>query len=381
MNLLKRALIVMLCLMLLPSGFLAARAEEEEFLLGDIVYATLDEEDQAQWDEWETEELADGDDEAEAMAYLEALQDNAVTLDPTALELNENLPTHVVNILLLGIDARNDVTDIGLSDVVMICSIDTITGDIKLTSIARDTCVTLPGYKNQNRINTAYKFGGMAGEKAGIKDAGPALAMRTVNHNFDMNCEYFVTVNFFGLATIIDSLGGVDIELTKQEANRINYELKKEPVDKVKRTPVEGRAGIHHLDGMQAVTFARIRGIDNDLVRTSRQRKLIEVLLAQVIEDMTLDKMVHLMETSLQYVYTNMPMTKIYEVGRTVLSSDITTRSAQGESLLKQHRIPMDKCFTYKDIDGSSMIYLNDKNLKLNKESIHKFIYGDVYPR
>ena len=376
----KRLLSILLCVaLLIPCVVLAE--EDEEVILMELY--ELDEEQQAMWEEWDAvEEEPEEDEEAQAEALLDELElTNAAEIDPSELDINENLPEDWFNILLLGVDARQDVTDIGLSDVVMICSIHRETGEIKLTSIARDTAVTLPGYKNMNRINTAYKFGGMAGQKNGVKDAGPKLAMRTVNYNFDMNIEKFVTVNFFGLAAIIDSIGGVDIELTKKEATRINYELRKEPLDKVKRKAVEGVAGVHHLDGMQAVTFARIRGIDNDFVRTSRQRKLLEVLLKQVIGDMNLVKMVQLMETALPYVYTNLTINDIYELGMTVLRSDIAQKAADGESVLRQHRIPMDKCFGYKDINGASMVWMNEKNFKLNKESIHKFIYGEVYPR
>ncbi|MBQ8537359.1 MAG: LCP family protein [Clostridia bacterium] len=376
----KRLLSLIMCLALLVPGVVLAEEDEEVSL---VALYELDEEQQAMWEEWDAAaQLTEEDEEAQAEALLEELEmTNLAEIDPSELDINENLPEDWFNILLLGVDARKDVTDIGLSDVIMICSIHRETGEIKLTSIARDTAVTLPGYKNMNRINTAYKFGGMSGEKNGVKDAGPKLAMRTVNYNFDMNIEKFVTVNFFGLAAIIDSLGGVDIELTKKEATRINYELRKEPLDDVKRDPVEGVEGVHHLDGMQAVTFARIRGIDNDFVRTSRQRKLLEVLLKQVIGDMNLLTMVELMETALPYVYTNLTLEDIYELGRVVLKSDIAEKAANGEDVLRQHRIPMDKCFGYKDINGASMVWMNEKNFKLNKESIHKFIYGEVYAR
>jgi LCP family protein required for cell wall assembly len=361
---------------------LTALAEDEETILGDLIYATLDDEDQAEWDKWEAEALLDGDDEADALDHLFQLADDAVFIDAGELERNENLPVHVVNILLIGIDSRTDVLDIGLSDSLMILSVNLNTGSAKLTSIMRDTYVSLPGYQNGNRINTAYKFGGMAGQKSGAKDAGPKLAMRTVNRTFDMNIEYFITVNIFGLAAIIETLGGLDIELTKAEANRINFELRKEPMDKVKRASVEGRAGLHHLDGMQAVTFARIRGIDNDFVRTERQRKLLSVLMKQLLDGgMSFDRMVGLFETALPYVYTNLTTMKLFELGMAVLSSDILERAAHGEPLVSEHRVPMDKCFAYQTIDGMSVIYMNDKNLKLNKDSIHKFIYGDVYPR
>ena len=376
----KRLLSLIMCLALLVPGVVLAEEDEEVSL---VALYELDEEQQAMWEEWDAAaQLTEEDEEAQAEALLEELEmTNLAEIDPSELDINENLPEDWFNILLLGVDARKDVTDIGLSDVIMICSIHRETGEIKLTSIARDTAVTLPGYKNMNRINTAYKFGGMSGEKNGVKDAGPKLAMRTVNYNFDMNIEKFVTVNFFGLAAIIDSLGGVDIELTKKDATRINYELRKEPLDDVKRDPVEGVEGVHHLDGMQAVTFARIRGIDNDFVRTSRQRKLLEVLLKQVIGDMNLLTMVELMETALPYVYTNLTLEDIYELGRVVLKSDIAEKAANGEDVLRQHRIPMDKCFGYKDINGASMVWMNEKNFKLNKESIHKFIYGEVYAR
>lgn len=393
MRLMKRLICLMMCLAMVVTGSLAALADEEIFfeemdLVEEMELFELDEEDQALWQEWAAEDAANNtgmteeEEEATALEMLMEIDESQLAeINPDELEINENLPDDWFNILLLGVDARKDVTDIGLSDVVMICSIHRETGEIKLTSIARDTCVTLPGYKNMNRINTAYKFGGMAGEKSGEKDAGPKLAMRTVNHNFDMNIQHFVTVNFFGLAAIIDSLGGVDIELTKKEASRINYELRKEPMDKVKREQVKGVAGMHHLDGMQAVTYARIRGIDNDFVRTSRQRNLLEVLLKQVVGDMNLVTMVNLMETALPYVYTNMGATEMFDLGMIVLGSDIASKAAQGESVLSQHRIPMDGCYGYKDVNGASMVWMNEKNFKLNKESIHKFIYGEVYER
>lgn len=382
----KKCLCLFLCLALLVPSLAFAREEDEEVtLFGELVKEGLDEEDLAQWEEWEEQDSKQESTEKteqEAVEMLAAAESNLADIDPGDLEINPNLPDDYVNILLLGIDSRQDVTDIGLSDVVMICSIHKETGEIKLTSILRDTCVTIPGYKNMNRINVAYKFGGMNGQKEGVKDAGPKLAMRTVNHNFDMNIQYFVTVNFFGLAAIIDSLGGVDIELTKGEANRINYELRKEPLDKVKREKVQGVAGVHHLDGMQAVTYARLRHAssdDNDFNRTARQRNLMEVLLKQVAAGLTFADMVDLMTAALPYVYTNLPAFEMLELGMAVLGSGVMEKAANGEAVLSQHRIPMDKCYGYKDVNGASMVWMNEKNFKLNKESIHKFIYGQYY--
>ena len=249
---------------------------------------------------------------------------------------------------------------------------------IKLSSIARDTAVVVPGFKNIYRINVAYKFGSDT-EAEQAQDGGPKQAMRTVNRNFQMNVENFVTINFFGLAAIIDGLGGVDIELTKAEANRINYELRKEPLDKVKRQKVEGVAGVHHLDGMQAVTYARLRGIDNDFVRTSRQRNLLEILLKKVMQGMDLNKMMDLMSSVLPYVYTNLTAGQMFDIGTSMLQSGLMDKAAQGTSLVEQFRVPMDKTFSYKTINGASLVYMNSSNFKANVEALQEFIYGQSF--
>lgn len=91
-------------------------------------------------------------------------------------------------------------------------------------------------------------------------------------------------------------------------------------------------AGVHHLDGMQAVTYARIRGIsgENDFNRSERQRKLLEVLLEQVMQDMSLDRMVELISVAMPYVLTNMSASDMATLGMQVLSSGIVTRRPAG---------------------------------------------------
>ncbi len=384
----KRLTCLVCAFVLLLTIFPAAIGEEdpEVSFFGDAIKEELDEEDLAQWEQWEKEEgdVLKGDDEAsidlteldaEHAQMLEALGEGDIAnIDLGELEANLDLPDDCVNILLLGVDSRTNITNTGLSDVIMILSINKQTGEIKLSSIARDTAVTVPGYKNAYRINVAYKFGSQKEE-----NGGPKLAMRTVNRNFQMNVERFVAINFFGLAAIIDSLGGVDIELTKAEANRINYELRKEPLDDVKRTKVEGVAGVHHLDGMQAVTYARLRGIDNDFMRTARQRNLLEILLKQVMQGIDMNRMMDLLTAVLPYVYTNISVGEMFELGTTVLQSDLSQKVASGEPLVQQHRVPMDKTFGYKDVNGASLVYMNGKNFKTNVEALHEFIYGQSY--
>jgi len=317
------------------------------------------------------------DDLKETVEILDAEIDD--TVDVGSLEINENLPDNVVNILLIGIDSRSENLEESNQhgDVQIIVSINKDTGEIKLTSILRDLYVTIPGYKSKNRINVAYSRGG--GE----------LAMRTINHNFEMNIEHYIVINFFGLASIIDSLGGMDIELTKQEASAINAYIKKHPPvydnqDKdYERIPLEKKDGVQHLDGIQAVMYARLRSIDNDFARSARQRHLLELLLKKVTQGgMDFDKLFGLLETCLPYAKTNMSLSDMGSLAMTVLGSGLLERVNSGEPLLQQNRIPMDGTWKYDETSGGASVvaFRTSKRLKENIEALHVFIYGEYYP-
>ena len=381
----KRLLAALMALMMLFTAF--AFAEEDQEVNEDDLFAEWDmEADETEDVLLDDASASDGTDEPddlntvlseEEKAALEAL-DNAeggVTIDNSQLEINENLPSNVFNILLLGIDARQDVTDVGRSDALMICSINTDDGSIKLTSIQRDLLVSIPTKQNPYKITNAYRWG------------GAQLSMATVNRNFQMNIDKYVTINFYGLAAIIDYLGGVDIELTKVEASRINYELKKEPLPfdtNPGRDKVEAYAGMHHLDGMQAVTYARIRGIkgENDFNRSERQRKLMEVLLNQVMQDMTVDKMVELITVAMPYVLTNLSASDMATLGMQVLASGIVTRAQNGEKLLEQNRLPIDGTWKYTTSGGSSVVaFRNTTRKQENVEALHTVLYGQYYAK
>ena len=381
MKLMKKltALLMALCL-LLPG---AALAEDEEISILDVVEeVNLDEGEKPAEDAEDAEggeELFISDEVQEAMEAVENLEaDIDDSINPDDLELNPNLPDNVVNILLVGVDTRSTSLDDGLQhgDVQIILSINKDTGSVKLTSILRDLYVTIPGYKSKNRINVAYARG------------GGALAMRTINHTFEMNIEHYVTINFYGLASIIDAIGGVDVDLTKAEAKAINTYLKKHPPkydnqDKeYERVPLEAVAGVQHLDGVQAVMYARTRSVDNDFGRTARQRHLLDLLLRKIMQDMTVDKFMTLMETSLPYVQTNVNASTMLNLGLSVLNSDIISRAQAGESLLEQMRIPMDETWKYDQTDGGSsvVVFRTVARREENVQALHEFIYGQYYP-
>ncbi|MBR4459864.1 MAG: LCP family protein [Clostridia bacterium] len=378
----------------------AALAEDEDFDLYEREDVVADDEDDFfDEDEDETEEDeffigGDADAIAEDLSALE--RDPDVNLED--LEINPNLPDSVINILLIGVDMReNDISSAkGLlhNDVTMILSVNLKDGSVKLTSIARDLYVGIPGYKGKNRINTAYAYG--TNPKTG--NGGAELAMRTVNHIFDLNISQYVVINFFGVASIIEHLGGVDVDVVKGEALAINNYLKKngrrmtydtkgndnrEPLE-VRKSMKSDEKYVLHLDGVQALMYARLRtGMKyntGDLARTGRQRHLLELLLAKVLEDIDLEKLTDLITVAYPYVKTNISADTMFNVALGVLRGDIRDNLKNGKSLFEQHRIPLDNTYKYLDINGASVIEFNDGQLRRAVESVHYFIYDDYYP-
>lgn len=386
MQSLKTLLCLLLCLLLAAAPALA----EQGFTVEDdtIVIDMTEAEDESA-DAGENEDAAASDaatdltpEELAMMDELAAALDEApvdADVDVSNLEINPDLPEHVVNILLMGVDNRTVKLETGRADANIICSINKETGAITLTSIARDTAVEIPGYKNRNRVNTAFKFGSKNGDIA----KGAELAMKTINRNFQMNISRYVVVNIHGLADIIQALGGVDLNLTRAEASAINYELfDKEPMDSNKgRQRLELKDGVQHLDGMQAVTYGRIRNLkgQNDINRNGRQRTLLETLLKQVMADMDLIKLMNLIETALPYGATNLTLEEMVSLGMSVLGGEAMRSLASGGEVLSQFGIPMEKQYGYRKFGDVSLVYISQKRMNTTLTAMHELIYGQSY--
>jgi len=347
-----------------PDDLIVEEEPDEEF--------TLSEEEQEKYD-----------------SLLEDDLEEETGIDPNSLDLNTNLPGNVMNILLMGVDSiSSDPQEIlgrGGADTQIIVSINRDTGAIKMTSILRDSYVSIPGSKSKAKITSAFVRGSNRAKKAGgsVQDqihGGAALCMRTVNSNFEMNIENYVAINFNGLASIIDALGGIDIELTSKEANFINNYLKEHPPaydnrEKGERVPLEKIDGVQHLDGVQAVMYARIRKLDNDFVRTDRQRHLLELLLQKVVAEMDISTLMDLIMIAVNYADTNMNGQTLFDLAFSVLPSLSGMQS--GDSLFEQMRIPMEKTYSYQTINGSSVLSFN---VKKQTKALHEFIYGEYFP-
>lgn len=169
-----------------------------------------------------------------------------------------------LNIALLGVDTRVIGNYDGTrADSIMILSIDRETKAVKLASVARDTYANIEGY-GMDKINHAYAYG------------GPNLMVKTLNQNFNLAITDYVVVNFFGIAEIIDRLGGVELEVDVDEIQYINPYI--DEVSSIKGVTPEHitTPGTYNLNGVQAVAYSRIRYTDGgDFKRTERQREVL----------------------------------------------------------------------------------------------------------
>ncbi len=170
----------------------------------------------------------------------------------------------ITNIALYGIDSRTH-DDQGHADATMILSVDKKHNKLKLISILRDTQVQVEGY-GKAKITTSYWWG------------GAPLAIKTLNQNFDLDVRDYVRVNFDQLADVIDAVGGVEIDVTQEELEEINFHM--HGIDIYDKDLYE--TGMVTLNGDQAVSYARIRNIGTDAARAGRQQEVLQAILAKV---------------------------------------------------------------------------------------------------
>lgn len=298
---------------------------------------------------------------------------NSITNNPEELGFENVLDKNIVNVALFGIDTRSPDSFEGLSDSIMILSLNTETKKVKIISVMRDTLtpITYNGKTRYNKINSAYKTG------------GPELAIKTLNTIFNLDISEYATVNFFGMADIIEAVGGIDAELTSAEVVKSDGTLKgiNGCIDEIcAQLGLDSSkyhiftAGKHHLNGVQAVAYSRIRyvaniwGTNNDYGRTDRQRYVMEQLFNKAL---TLDKSqyVKLAKSLIPCSETSLSYTEIMG-----LAFDILLKSPTFE----QTRIPQQEYQMSQPNAGVGSVVYYD--LDFAAKLIHAFIYDDVTP-
>lgn len=277
-------------------------------------------------------------------------------ISSSTLEELKKYPTYddVTNIALFGLDQRNN-NETSRSDAVMILSIDKAHKKIKLTSVMRDSYVQIDGHK-KDKLTHAYAYG------------GPELSIKTLNKNFNLNIKDYVSVNFFNMEKIIDSLGGIEVEVKSSEIKEINKYMKE--ISDITNTPFTSltNSGRQLLNGRQALSYARIRSVGNgDFERTSRQRKVLEALFTQIKDDGVL-KFPYNVSKLAPMIETSFSSSDMLKTGLSLFLSRTVN--------LETARIPVDGTFK----DGGQMIqgvwYLPfDENKNIN--ALQKYIYED----
>ncbi len=200
------------------------------------------------------------------MVYLDwiysKINDKDVIIIDGCKDSNEtSMNNEVLNILMLGVDELDGKCR-GRTDAIMAVSVNTKTETIKLISLMRDLWVPIPGH-GEGKLNWAYPKGGIN------------LLSNVIFNQFGLRFDRYVIMDFGRFKYVIDQLGGVDLSLTKDEVNFINRAV-------TNKTKLRG-SGLMHLDGDQALQFARDRDDPTaDFKRTERQRELVGAIIKQV---------------------------------------------------------------------------------------------------
>lgn len=269
-------------------------------------------------------------------------------------QVDEDVETGYLNMALFGLDSREgDLGKGNRSDTIMIASLNKETKEVKLVSIYRDTLLELDD-GSYNKANAAYSFG------------GPEGAISMINRNLDMNIEKYVSVNFNALVDVIDALGGLDIEMTADEVVHMNnYCVETSKVTGVGYTKIEPEvAGTYHLNGVQAVSYSRIRyTAGGDFERASRQR-LVLSLIAEKAQSMSLSTINKIINSVFPQVSTNFTLAEM--IGYAKDFKEYTMGDTMG--------FPDDNTTDMLNVVGSVVIPVS---LSESVKQVHQFLFGN----
>lgn len=300
---------------------------------------------------------------------LSPLRDEEVSTayDPSAYAADRvaDLPLmgdtdEVTNILLVGVDGD---TFEGRADTNLLLSINEQKKTIKLISLMRDTWVTLPdvdedgdGWDDDDRLNAAYSLGGIT------------LHAQMIAQNFRIHIDKYVAVNFAAFPAVIDAMGGVDVDCRGEEAERVPAAGTTVTYGGAGYIPMGTTDGVYHMDGYQALQYARIRYLDadGDFSRTSRQRKLLSLMIGQT-KDMSLFQLHDAVYDAAPAVRTNMSRATCMGLaldGLGYLSYDVDT----------SYRIPPDGGWEDANLYGMAVLRLTDPVAAVT--DLHRYIYG-----
>lgn len=266
----------------------------------DDIFETVDKIEEELISEVEAAEIADLD-EVDAEA-LEAL-DKHIEIDVDALPDDE-----VYNIILFGLDTRFKESFKGRSDAIALISFNITDKTIVINSFMRDLLVKIPG-RGKDKLTHAYAYD------------GPDLAVETLEKNFGLQIDNYVVVNFNGMESIINKMGGIKVEIASNEVSALNTTIIDQNV--IAKTSSKAskvsKSGLQKLTGRQAVAYSRIRSIGGDSGRTKRQRKVL-VAIFNKLTSLGVTDAIKLINPITKYVRTDIEKNEIIDMAKMMFS-------------------------------------------------------------
>lgn len=307
-------------------------------------------------------------------AYAKGVFDS--NFDTEKLKTNElqyNYSEEYTNFVMYGVDSRNGEVDSSNSDSILIVSIHNTTGEVKMVSVYRDTLLgiydTTGSLTKYFKVNSAYAAG------------GAEAAINTLNMNLDLDITDYVTVNFAGVAEIIDSLGGIKVNLTDDEVAQLNHHMKSTISSTGTYAPPVEKSGKNiKLNGIQATTYCRIRkatfydpdtgeAISNDFGRAARQRSVI-MKLVEKAKKASMSELQSMVQTVLndnsdeeRIISTSFTFDEIINLLPVIFNFQLSGSEGFPSEL------------TTGTIDGTSFVI--PKGLSANVSALHEYLYGE----
>lgn len=222
--------------------------------------------------------------------------------------------SHVLNVLLIGEDTRGEeiLDDETRADAAIIASVNVDTKQITLTSVLRDT---YGFWENEKGNDSTAQFGKINGAMS-VGDINAYI--RCVENLYKINIDNYVIVNFDSFESIIDTVGGVTLEITSAEINEINNHQVRYGYVTIEKD-FEGSSGEMKLTGEQALAYCRIRKLDSDNMRADRQKKCLVELFEQVKGSSTAN-LLKVANTMIDYVKTGFSGDEILSIAKYALS-------------------------------------------------------------
>lgn len=312
------------------------------------------------------------------------VEQDALESQDMGIKQVDQMHSDVINVLLVGADVRRlNAGSTANADTIMMASINKQTKVVTLVSFLRDSYINVRGLKGDvgmNKLNSAYANGGMG------------WLINTLNYkkNYGLDIQYYLGVGFRNFEKLIDAVGGVDVELSADECYYINWRCadlrktdskdnRKQILQEQGLAVLEEVDGIHHLDGLQTLWYARDRttgdeaaATGSDFTRTSRQQEVLQLVYNKVRDGLTLTELANLAEFTMENSYTNIKFAKLCEIGLFLLNNDVT---------IQTQTMPRDKSWAYESKvvgSGTAPVDVVTFNIDPNRKYLLNLLYGDL---